>query len=188
MTRSAFGYGGATTSSAVIATTMRGTSFESFRRAHLAVDHLKPSGGDDDSNLVTCCAACNADKAARTSTRLKACDAFCGYTGRNAPGHGSTRSLRPTTDQKTLRIGIGRSASKRFERVSRQGTTSQNEPSVIQGGLATRRTVPFPKPVTQKTKGPTAVWAACGEVVASCSNTAEEFFASMYGTVCAPQW
>jgi hypothetical protein len=25
------------------------------------------------------------------------------------------------------------------------------------------------------------------EVVASCSNTAEEFFASMYGTVCAPQ-
>jgi 5-methylcytosine-specific restriction endonuclease McrA len=37
-------------------------SFESFRRARLAVDHLKPSGGDDDSNLVTCCAACNADK------------------------------------------------------------------------------------------------------------------------------
>jgi hypothetical protein len=26
------------------------------------------------------------------------------------------------------------------------------------------------------------------EVVASCSNTAEEFFASIYGTVCAPQW
>jgi hypothetical protein len=24
------------------------------------------------------------------------------------------------------------------------------------------------------------------EVVASCSNTVEEFFASMYGTVCAP--
>jgi 5-methylcytosine-specific restriction endonuclease McrA len=41
-------------------------SFEAFWRARLCVDHLKPKnlgGSDDDSNLVTCCAACNAGKA-----------------------------------------------------------------------------------------------------------------------------
>src|ERR1700757_424456 len=42
-----------------------GASFDAFRRASLAVDHLKPpkhGGGNDDANLVTCCAAYNAAK------------------------------------------------------------------------------------------------------------------------------
>ena len=42
-----------------------GASFEAFRRARLAVDHLKPrrhGGTDDENNLFTCCAACNAEK------------------------------------------------------------------------------------------------------------------------------
>jgi hypothetical protein len=44
-------------------------------------------------------------RAARTSTRSKAYGAFCGCTGTNGFGHGSTRSLRRTTDQRTRRIG-----------------------------------------------------------------------------------
>jgi hypothetical protein len=103
-------------------------SFESFRRARLAVDHLKPSGGDGDSNLVTCCAACNADKGrADYFDSVESVRRFLRLYRKECSRPCSIRSLRLTTDQRTRRVGIGRSVSKRPERGSRQGRTSQNE-------------------------------------------------------------
>ena len=36
--------------------------FSTWYYANLNVDHINPNGGDDDSNLVTACRACNLNK------------------------------------------------------------------------------------------------------------------------------